>query len=131
MLFSRQDLASTRAEAPPKDEAYSVLCLSLRYVVHAWAAMMYAFTRRSLGRCFFNFWGMSGLLVLSFWAVVTTPPEEALPRFTPTQLVTMRQHARNVSHHRARAGDVGFRVPPDRVLRWMRLFAGSSVLRIP
>ena len=78
MLFSRQDLASTKAEAPPKDETLSALGLWLRYIVHAWAAMMYAFTRRSFGRGFFNFWGMSGLLVLSFWAVVTTPPQDAL-----------------------------------------------------
>ena len=78
-LNARNDLDSTRPPKPPSDESFdSLMCLA-RYVIHAWAAMIYAFTRHSFGRDFFDFWRMSGLLVLSFWSVVTVPLEESLP----------------------------------------------------
>ncbi|MGE0758368.1 MAG: hypothetical protein AB7O38_15170 [Pirellulaceae bacterium] len=56
-----------------------MMCFWVRYVVHAWAAMIYAFTRRGFGVEFFNFWGLSGLLVLSAWSVVTVAPQDAAP----------------------------------------------------
>ncbi len=79
MLFNRNDLASTKAELPsPATEAWDDMFWLVRYVVHAWASMMYAFTRRNFGRNYFNWWGMSGLAVLSFWAVVQVPIEESV-----------------------------------------------------
>lgn len=77
--YSSNDLDSTKAKKPPADEAWSALGEFSEYVIHAWAAMLYAFARRSFGRHFFNRWGMGGILVLSFWACVSTPPEQAFP----------------------------------------------------
>lgn len=78
-LFQRNDLASTRPDPPPAGESFFALFDVFRFVVHAWAAMLYAFTRRGFGRAFFGLRGMAGLAVLSAWAVVKTPPDEAFP----------------------------------------------------
>ncbi len=78
-LNSKDGLPSTQPTTTPAYESFESLLWLGRYVVHAWAAMMYAFTRRSFGRDFFNHWGMSGLLVLSFWALVSVPPDQTVP----------------------------------------------------
>lgn len=78
-LFQANDLASTRPDPPPAQKDFFALFDLFRFVTHAWAAMLYAFVRRGFGRGFFGLRGMGGLVVLSGWAVVQTPPEEAFP----------------------------------------------------
>lgn len=68
-LFQSNDLASTRPDPPPAQKDFFLLVDLVQFVIHAWAAMLYAFMRRGFGRGFFGLRGMGGLAVLSGWAV--------------------------------------------------------------